>query len=320
MNEDVTDSDRLSAFGLSFSVAGPRPPGAWEPRPRSEPALALEIDTPEAIDGGWSGRQALEWEAAIDGAPFTVERGRAGDHRFVHRGRAVHHLSADAALLRCAPRDEQEPGWWRVVLDSVLFSVALLSGFEALHAGAVVTPSGALAVTGGPGAGKSTLIAELLGRGLPLLSDDVVVLEAQQHGAPLAHPGPPLMTLPEGAGAGLGVDIDIGRAGDERWVAVPAHAQPAPLATLVALERRPTPGTGVSLRRIDAPLATLIGALLGFPRLPERERARFELASVLASHTALWRLRADPGVDPAALATILLADLPGLARSREDPH
>ena len=55
---------------------------------------------------------------------------------------AVHHLSADASVLQCAPTDPTEQSWWRVVLDSVLFTVALLQGYEALHAAAVATPDG----------------------------------------------------------------------------------------------------------------------------------------------------------------------------------
>jgi hypothetical protein len=40
--------------------------------------------------------------------------------------RAVHHLCAEASVLQCARSDPAEPSWWRVVLDSVLFTVALL--------------------------------------------------------------------------------------------------------------------------------------------------------------------------------------------------
>jgi hypothetical protein len=65
----------------------------------------------------------------------------------VARTRAIHHLSADASVLRCAPVDPNDPGWWRVVLDSVLFTVALLHGYEALHAGAIATPDGVVAIT-----------------------------------------------------------------------------------------------------------------------------------------------------------------------------
>lgn len=308
MEVDPALTEGLRAFGLSLAVAEPLPPGAWEARPRTEPVVRLEVTSPDAVASVWSGRPTLGWKAIIDGAPFAVERGQAGDYLFIHRGSGVHHLSPDASLLRCAPCREDEPRWWRIVLDSVLFSVALISGFEAVHAGAVATPAGAVAITAGAGGGKSTLVAELVRHGLPLLSDDVVVVEPRPHGPPLAHAGPPLMTVPASVGEGLGTVITS--LGDERWMAVPAHPGPLPLVALVLLERRPAAST--CLRRIRAPLAPLLGSLLRFPRLPERERSRFELAGMLASRTALWRLTADTGVDPASLAAVLLADLAGL--------
>ncbi|MGO8721737.1 MAG: hypothetical protein ACLQRM_03195, partial [Acidimicrobiales bacterium] len=190
----------LSAFGLSL-LADVTPPGAWEARPIREPSLQIQSVTAQAIEHSWSGLETIAWEAVIDGAPFIVERGIAGDHRFVHGThpdrhgtpsddmasdgtlsdgtRAVHHLSPGASVLQCAPSDPADPSWWRVVLDSVLFTVALLQGYEALHAGALVTPDGAIAITAASGGGKSTLLTELLGRGLELMADDVLVLDSR---------------------------------------------------------------------------------------------------------------------------------------------
>jgi hypothetical protein len=325
------------AFGLSLLIdAGVRPPGAWEPRPFVEPGLRIRPAAAAAVAERWSGLEAIGWQGTIDGAPFVVQRGVAGDHRFLHGAppdsdgvptaetRAIHHLSADAAVLRCAPSNPVDPSWWRVVLDSVLFTVALLQGYEALHAGAIAAPDGGtIAITAASGGGKSTLLSELLGRGLPLLADDVVVLEARGAETPLAHPAPPLMTVPAER-----VPMLVGAAGmpqaqltpraprtictieDEQWIAVPAHPEPLPLKALVVLDRRPAaqlPRPEPSLERIEEPLAPLLGSLLGFPNSPERQRARFELASVLAATTALWRLTAGLATPPGALADTLLA-------------
>jgi hypothetical protein len=311
----------LSAFGLCLHLDTP-PPGAWDLQPASEPGLQLQIVAPRAIDEHWSGLEQLGWEARIDGARFAVERGHDGDHRFVHGERAAHHLSADAAILRCAPRDPEGLSWWRVVLDSVLFSVALLTGYEALHAGAVVTPAGAVAILAGAGGGKSTLVVELIRRGLPLLTDDVVVLQTQGDSAPLAHPGPPLMTVPaelehsfRGPREHDRAPLDrlgsvIASVGDERWAAIAVHPSPLPLAALVLLDRRP--GLPSSLHRVRDPLAPLIGSLLRFPRLAERERARFELAGAIAGHVPIWRLGADSQVSARELGDRLVAQLPAL--------
>jgi hypothetical protein len=326
MREQVSSPDDLPAgtgplraFGLSLSIDGPPPPGAWESQPPREPALRLRVVTPEAIAKSWSGIEQLGWEATIDGAPFFVERGVDGDHRFVHgahperggslsdRTRAVHHLSADMSVLRCAPADPTEPSWWRVVLDSVLFTVALLHGYEALHAGAVAMPDGAIAITAASGGGKSTLLGELLGRGLPLIADDVLILESRSTEGPLAHPAPPLMTVPAARLPLLsraGIVETICAVDDELWVAVPTYPDPLQLKALVVLDRRP--GLQTALEKIEDPLAPLLGSLMNFPRFPKRQRTRFELASGLSRATALWRLTADLDTTPDALADTLL--------------
>jgi hypothetical protein len=278
-----------------------------------------------AIAARWSGFDSLGWEGLIDGGRFVVERGVAGDHRFVHgahpddRGipspetRAVHHLDAEADMLRCAPSEPGDPGSWRVVLDSVLFTIALLHGYEALHAGALATPDGAIAITAGSGGGKSTLLGELLGRGMSLMADDVLVLEAQEDEPPLAHPAPPLMTVPATRLAIMDAAGDletISAIADERWLAVPVHPEPMTLKAIVVLERQDAATLSAqepALMRIETPLAALLGALMAFPDDPDRQRARFELASTIAATVGIWRLSASLNASPAALADTLLA-------------
>jgi hypothetical protein len=288
------------AFGLSLSFETP-PPGAWEARPAAEPTLSLREAGREEIEDEWSGRDAIGWEATIDGTPFLVERGKDGDHRFSHGERSVQHLSADGGLLRCAWAEEDGAERWRIVLDSVLFSVALARGYEALHAGAVATERGAIAITAGAGGGKSTLLDELLRRGEALLSDDVVVLEARGDSSPLAQPGPPVMTVPTRVEPPPGEPIAA--LDDERWVAVPVAPEPLPLAGLIVLDRRA--GLVAGMDSVDDPLPVLLGSLLRFPRTAERERARFEMAAAIASHVPVWRLRADVEVTPGELVDLL---------------
>ena len=73
----------LAAFGLSLRFETP-PPGAWEARPLREPSLQISSVAAQAVERSWSGLQEIAWEGVIDGAPFVVERGIEGDHRFVH--------------------------------------------------------------------------------------------------------------------------------------------------------------------------------------------------------------------------------------------
>lgn len=278
--------------------------------------LELSVVDAVVVEAGWSGRAADGWSAGIDGAPFKVETGRAGDHRFVHEGRSLHHLGADGALLRCAwlPGAPPVPERWRTTFDSVLFTAALLRGHEALHAGAVAVEGAAVAVTAGAGGGKSTLLAELMRRGLPLVTDDVTVLDGNA-AAPLVHPGPPLMTVPVAAADGLGTPLaDLG---EERWLAVSVVAGPLPLAALVLLDRTGPSGTAPRVDRVTAPLAPLMHSLLRFPRTPERERARFEIASRLV-RLPLLRLQADRHATPVRLADVLLAAIEEIALRDRD--
>jgi hypothetical protein len=318
----------ISAFGLGL-LTDLDPPGAWEAQTLSEPLLRLESATSEAIETRWSGVEEVGWEGTIDGFAFLAERGLAGDHRFVHaerpgrsvRAQSIYHLSANGGELRCAPSDPTDPSWWRVVLDSVLFSAALLHGYEALHAGALTAGDGVIAITAGSGGGKSTLVSELLRRGLTLMADDVLVLERTPGGGPpLAHPAPPLMTVPTERVASLREGLaskapqTIAVLEQEHWVAVPVHDRPLPLRDLIVLNRRP--GVATSLRRVERPLAALIESLLRFPRTRERERARFELAGAIAAHVAIWELAADPSVEPAALADLVLGEA-GVTATRD---
>jgi hypothetical protein len=312
------------AFGLGL-LTNLAPPGAWAPRPLAEPLVELRAASPAALHALWSGTESIGWEGTIDGAPFVVERGHAGDHRFVHGApperdgtpaattRAVHHLCPNARVLSCAPRDPEDPSWWRELLDSTLFSVALLRGYEALHAGAIATPGGAIAIAASTGGGKSTLLAELLGRGVELVADDVLALEARGEAqTPLTHAAPPLMTVPAARLARLqdalaSAPPTIATLAQERWIAVPVHGEPLPLAGVVMLDR--APGLPTALRREHQPLAALVGSLLRFPRTRARERSRFEMAGAIAAHAPVWKLEADPAVDPGTLAELLLAEL-----------
>ncbi|HUB75093.1 MAG TPA: hypothetical protein VL979_13805 [Solirubrobacteraceae bacterium] len=309
----------MRAFGLSLDFDGLDPPGAWERHAGGDSPLRVRLETRAQIAASWSGRKEVGWEATIDGARFVVERGVAGDHRFVHGADpaagegastlAIHHLDAEAGLLRCAPADADGPLWWRVVLDSVLFTVALLRGYEALHAGAVASRGAAVAITAASGGGKSTLLAELVRRDLDLIADDVLVLEQSDERGLIAHPAPPLMTVPA-AVRGLGADTPerpICAIGGEHWIAVRVRPEPLALRALVVLDRRA--GSGVSIDEIREPLATLMGSCLRFPRSAARERSRFELASALSAQARLLRLEADVDTPPTILADTLLETL-----------
>jgi hypothetical protein len=254
------------------------------------------------LEAAWSGVESIGWEAPIDGTRFRVERGAGGDHLFLHGERPVCHLDPAGTTLLHALLEGDAVEGWRVVLDSVLFSVALLRGREALHAGAVVGGEGAIAIAAGAGGGKSTLLSALLADRFELLADDVVALGTEE-GTVLAHPGPPLMTIPAKVSHPPGVELAA--IGEERWLATPVSPRARPLAAVVLLNRRV--GAETALLPLEPAFFPLRAMMLSFPQTPDRERSRFELAAAIAARLPVWELRAEPTVPPSELAELVTA-------------
>jgi hypothetical protein len=212
-------------------------------------------------------------------------------------------------VLLCAPSDVDDPSWRRVLLDSVLATVSLLHGFDALHASAVLAPRGVVAFASRSGGGKTTLALELMRRGLPLMSDDLLVL-SRREGLVAGHPAPPLMNVPSGAAGPPG--ITLATIGDETWLAPEQAADgPAPVASVFVLDRHP----GAVARAVpqDRGIMHLLEHALRSGDAPTRLKARFELLSDLACHAPVYLLEADPATAPERLADLAEEACPALA-------
>ena len=233
---------RYVAFGLdlraSFPLPGMAPGDVQENEVDDLPSLELELTSPEELKQAWSGSDAPpQWRGRLgDGLDLAIERGAAGDLLFSYGDRAPSdgdrarfRLHPGMRRLDCAP---SRPGldWQRALISKVLPSISVMRGYEALHAAAVDSPEGVVAIMAPSGSGKSTLAIELLRRGWPLFADDVLILE-QTEGAVRAHPGTPHMNLaqslpvaidPQTLGATLGI------LAGERWLA--AHTTTHTLA------------------------------------------------------------------------------------------
>jgi hypothetical protein len=289
----------LSSFGIPLA-SSLRFPGPWRAQPPHPDATAVVVGklpvASRATVDGWRGR--------CEGRTFVAGVSRAGEYWFLHGGQTLFHLSADYRTLTGESDAEHSMGWWRVLLDSVLFTVGLLRGGEALHAGAVSTPAGAVAIVARSGAGKSTLLGELLREGYGFVSDDILFLDSQGDQL-LAHPGPPLMTLPRQRASGAGTHL--GDIGEEAWVGIPVVPGPVPLQRLVLLD--PTSAGQSSMARVEKPLAPLIAHLLRFPRTREREFTRFSMASTIATRCEMWHLVTDMKTSPQRLAALAVRGL-----------
>jgi hypothetical protein len=291
-----------SAFGLElrsgFPLAGMTPV-----RPAGLPVLALSLETPAELEDVWVAAEgAGAWRGMLsDGNELKIERGPGG-LLFSYGSRARFRLDPVAGRLGCAPLDPTALDWQRVLLDRVLPQASLAFGREAIHAAAVETPLGVVAIAAAGGTGKSTLAAEMVRRGHRFFCDDVLVLGGG--GAVVAHPGAPHMTL-DPAGGSVDVAVEgsaLGVLDGECWIEVAAAAAPAPrpVAAVALLER----AAGLSLEAESLPASPLALApfMLGLPDDDGRDGRRFALYSDLVEATKLLALRGDAADSPRAFA------------------
>jgi hypothetical protein len=189
----------------------------------------------------------------------------------------------------------------------VIPTVAVLRGYEALHASALQTPHGAIALLAPSGTGKTTLALELMARGCRLIGDDILALSAGEEGV-LAHPAPPHMNLdPEAAdhAAREGLVESLACLGEEQWVTARQSATEArPLSAVFLLAR--SPQTALGLRDLPPSPLRLAPYMLGVRADADRRRDRFGLYGTLSSQAALFELSFGAEDSPEALAGTIL--------------
>jgi hypothetical protein len=248
--------------------------------------------------------RTLRYLAVFDACAYAMLEGSSADVLCQYGGRALFHLSADRRLLRCAVSNHDDPTWQRVLLDTVLWTTSLLRGLELLHASGIETASGVVAFAAASGAGKTSLAAECMRRGARLFCDDILALDDSE-GPLIAHPGPPLMSVPRSTRASsLGRAQTIADFADERWLALEGSERASqPVAAIVLVERRA--GSPARCAAIRATNLALLPHAVGFPHMGDRARRRFELFARLADETPVLRLSADPSLPPAALADLV---------------
>lgn len=122
---------------------------------------------PGRVPSALAGHPVLRDTSCLDGDSYVL-RTASGLGFFYRQGEGitVEH-SADADLA-------DESLWLH---GSVYAAVACINGLMPIHASAVTHAGRVYAFTGPSGAGKSTLIAALAGHGLPMYSDDTLVLD-----------------------------------------------------------------------------------------------------------------------------------------------
>jgi hypothetical protein len=302
----------MRAFGLDllpdFEAPGLHPTD----EPTGDPVRMRLVERSEIARRWSSAGSKVIWTTLIDGSEVSVERGRAGDHRFSYGEHAEFWLSEGTRDLLCAPTQPRRAEWLRFLLDTVLTVTSLLRGFEGLHASAVVRDGSVIALIGNTGGGKTSLALELVRRGATLFCDDILVLR-RRLGSVVAYPGPALMNVPLSQ---LPVEDarTLARLGDEAWVEL-SHAPPqsAGLAAIFHLER--AAGAPDRIAALPSSPLPLLPHTLAIAPPRERTRTRFELIADLAFRTPVFRAEAELATTPSALADMVECTLEGSSRA-----
>ncbi|KQS68825.1 hypothetical protein [Modestobacter sp. Leaf380] len=172
------------------------------------PALRVTQSRPSA-------GQSLDAEPDDPGSiPFS---GGGGHVRLDRGGMAAHYVT-----------DREIPHEHLVhpYLARVMASAAAWLDRDALHAGAIDLDGRAWGVLGTRDSGKSSLLTQAHVLGLPVLTDDVVVIADGE-----VLPGPASIDLREGAAEHFGIGEALGRVGRrDRWRVTLPPASAAPLA------------------------------------------------------------------------------------------
>lgn len=269
------------AAPFACAALPPAPPGAAVDVQVLEGAVPLHLPNPLF--------QEKNWEAGS--GCYLVRCGKKAGRFLVEDGCRI--------TLQRAP-DANDERLALHLLDIVIAAVLQQRGHLVLHANTVLTPHGAVAVSGASGAGKTTTFTALMQQGCAVLADDLTVLRLNGQGQVEVLPGVPVMNLLEDSARRLNVDISA----YPRHRFRPAKAlvplnnqmarQPAPLSTLYLLETGAVPAVQRQVMKGAARLAAVQACLFG-PIIPEEMPLVFPLLAALLEQTPVYRLTRPAG-------------------------
>jgi hypothetical protein len=272
-----------AAYGITFAVPF-RCPGL-SPAPPDIPAdvVVRQAPVPRTLEAPLISDR--RWDA--EPGRFLLRGGRRSG-RFLVQGGAV--------TLERNPAAEEEV-LARCFIEEVLPALLRQRGLVVLHANAVVTPRGVVAIAGPSGAGKSTTLAALLDRGCAMLADDLTALSCTPDGFIEVLPGAARVRLTEAAVNGLGYQRHPGllASGPRMKSALAADAsvmaaRPGRLSAIYLLcthrGRRVKMRSVTGLEKFDAVQGSIYG-----PMLPAEHPGAFPLIGTVMRTVDVYRLQ-----------------------------
>jgi hypothetical protein len=247
--------------------------------PLAEPSIELRLEISSASSSD------VCHQIAVDGSRLTLTGAGASGFADAATGKAGATIARE--IVNAAAFAD--------VTDTLLLFLLARRGRTPVHASAFMVRDLAIALAGSSGAGKSTLALAAAGRGLPVLSDDMIFVQRE----PFALWGFPRPIHVFAADAPPGDHATRVRSGKTK-AAVPLRlpALRAERCVLVLLER----GTELALRQVQPQAAVdeLMNLDAGFDLLERDSRCALE---ALASSGG-WRLTLSD--DPSAAIELLV--------------
>ncbi|MEM1115074.1 MAG: hypothetical protein AAGJ11_01115 [Bacteroidota bacterium] len=161
-------------------------------------AFGLTIDSELPLAGFTSAPASGAADVRVRVAPR--EGHDDGDQHILARAEGTLRASVMAREVVVEPDPSADPDYIGAVVTGELFSVVLRQrGQLVLHGSCVARDGVAVGFVGESGWGKSTLAASLVARGWRLLTDDLLVVDGIDRGAPVSIPSHPSMRLSEQA-------------------------------------------------------------------------------------------------------------------------
>lgn len=307
-----------AAFGIaiegSFEAPGLRPGDV----PADAPRTRVEIVEAGEIERRWApGRATRLLEERFGDDPVaarSIDHLAGAGYRLYARHFGLAWVDEDGGRVLCAPPADEPWSWQRFLVGRTLPWTAVLLGREIFHAGAVAIGGRAFALIGASGAGKSSLVAQLLLRGAGFVSDDVLAIGEDL----LAHPGSGILCMRHAERAAMGgaALARVGRLlGDSGKLYVEVEREPGPLPLggfyFVARGER----GGPAIEPLQAPdFRLLLGSTFNESiQSPARLRRQFELCAELAARVPMATVNVRPGVTAAALAEAVHAHAEALS-------